>query len=315
MKKSIAAVSAVVLGVGGAATGAFSASAADPISPCASALDHNVEPTSAVDAHWYMACEPQFGLGKAEFTITSTEQFPAGFTLADSTETGSANLAGSGPYFSGTVGSNTTTGLFAFSPHAYIDAHTQSYGVFAAFPITSVEQFTGTLPATCTANNATYDHLYRVNYASAKTTLTQTVNGKSWKFTIPVHPQALILGLNFLDQGTGLDPARPLCAVVEGSTAYFGAQQGDGDWDTIAGRFATQNFVETLVPLTDVNEDLGTFARVVPASTTPTASADPQLAETGVSPVPAGIAAASLLAIAVGFFAIGRRRRSAARKH
>ncbi|MCU1507758.1 MAG: hypothetical protein JWQ12_23 [Glaciihabitans sp.] len=315
MKKSIAALSATVLGLGGAvAGGALSASAADPIAPCASATDHTVEATSAVDSHWYMACQPKYGMGKAEFSVTSNEAFPAGFNLNNSTETGTSNLDDSAQYFSALTPTSSHTGIFTLSTPATLDPKTQQYHGWAAFPVTSVEQYTGTLPAECMLQGVSYDHVYRVNYGAATTTFKQKVNGTAWNFAVTLHPQPLILGLNFSPAGTGLDPARPLCAV-QGSTAYFGAQQDSGDWGHIASSFATRNATETLDPLTGFPQDVGSFARLANATTTPTASADAQLAETGVSPVPAGIAAASLLAIAVGFFAIGRRRRSAARKH
>jgi LPXTG-motif cell wall-anchored protein len=317
VNKSVAALSAAVLGVGAAATGgAVSAGAAAPTPDpalCGFATEHQTAPPADIDAHWYMECTPKYGMAKVEFTLTSGEDFPAGFDLDNAVESGSANLADSSDYFSHDGYDVTNkTGLFELSTPAPVGTKSQHYSALAALPITSVEAYTGSI-AGCAAGARGYDHVYRINYANQTTTFKQKVGGKAWNFSVPVHSDALILALNFAADGT-LDGTRAQCAIVGGSTAINATDDTDPNWNDITQDRATRDFPETLVPFVNRPEDLGTVARTPVPSTPVTPTADPELAATGVSPVPAGIAAGSLLAAAGAFFVIGRRRRTA-RKH
>lgn len=84
MKKTLAALGASVLGLGVVAVPATTAAAAPPIEPCENVLDQ-LESVGDFNEVWLGDCVPQYGLGKAEFTIVADEdnptaQLPEGFT-------------------------------------------------------------------------------------------------------------------------------------------------------------------------------------------------------------------------------------------
>ena len=86
MKKTLAAFGASLLGLGAAAVPAATAVAdpAPPLEPCTDIVDQ-LDSIDDFNDQWIGDCIPQYGLGKAEFTIVADEdnptaQLPDGFT-------------------------------------------------------------------------------------------------------------------------------------------------------------------------------------------------------------------------------------------
>ena len=77
MKKSLAFVGASALGLVAATAAASPAMAiGDTTEPCTD-MDAQVAATGNLTANWYQDCVPQYGLGKAEFTIVADENDPS----------------------------------------------------------------------------------------------------------------------------------------------------------------------------------------------------------------------------------------------
>jgi hypothetical protein len=334
MKKTVAAIGASVLGLSGALV-SMSAPATAATPKCADASEHVVSPTADGSQDWYMDCIPQYGLGKAEFTITTTDPdgFPGGYDLADGNQTVTSNVdtAAAAAYFG--MPSTGAAGAFLEMGSANpATATSQTYGgggsnsnQHAIFPIASVGKLTTALPAGCFPNTETpetYEGAYVVKFKPTTTTFTETIGGKKVTATVTSAAAPLELGLNFA--GGALDESAPLCAASAG-VVYQGDSLEDGDWIAIAQGEATLNpgNTQTFDPSVNGSEyDLGTFAATVgdpavttpPTTTTTTTTSEPSLAFTGVDPVPAGVLGGSLLAAGLAFFVYGRVRRRAAKR-
>jgi hypothetical protein len=322
MKKTIAAISASVLGISGAVAAA--AAPADASGPaCTNVTGHTVS-VNANAQDWYMDCVPQYGLGKAEFSITSTDPFPAGYNLVDGnqTVTSTVNTAAVASYFS-TAPSNiegSFEGLAAPTTTTPTSQSYQSTGTHMIFPITGVASLDpADLPAGASGcfpvGTETYAHAYTVTFAPVTSTFTETIDGKVWTATITATPSPLILGLNFVAApGAGFDTAAAQC-VSSGGTSEVAHTSADPGWTTITKDDATldsftNNTLDPSVGGGVIN--LGAFATSDPA-------VRPTLATTGVNPAPGGLLGGGLLALGIllvtsRFAPLFRRRRSPARR-
>jgi hypothetical protein len=336
LKKTIAAVSAAFIGMVGAVATGSSAQAADTVTvpgagnECTTSSQHTLSATADGTQAWYMDCVPQYGMGKAEFTITSenadhpTRTFPAGFTLNDpatTTVTTTDNEPAIAAYFAPT----TFTGAFAhFAANSTADpAHTEAYQGYVALPVLSVVHTDiSKLPAACTSAAQTYTGVYAVNFKPATTTFTKTINGTVWKYTVTATPHTLFVGLNF---AAGAFSDAPQCAATVGASLYAANATDQPNYLTITQDNATlDGATNTLDPFVGPffsSADLGTIAPAADpvAPTTPTASG-PSLALTGINAAPAewlggGLIAAGLLFLGLRLAGIGRRRRHAQKQH
>jgi LPXTG-motif cell wall-anchored protein len=244
MKKSLAAIGASVLGLAGAlGASASSASAAPvptPLPKCDDATQHIVNPDlDPTTASWYMTCIPQYGMGKAEFSITAPNGgFPAGYTLTDGHQTvvsSSPTSAQVQAYFDDFYTSDhdepVYTGAFASLTQDVDDstATTQTYKnvntstpMTAAFPISSVGLAGSAFPtAACSPDGETYEGEYVVNYAPVTTTFSEVIGTTSYKTTVTLTAPTLYLGLNFDTNGPiGFDASKALCATSAAGTLF-----------------------------------------------------------------------------------------------
>jgi hypothetical protein len=277
-----------------------------------------------------MDCVPQYGMGKAEFTITSenadhpTRTFPAGFSLTDpstTTVTTSDNETAIAAYFAPDTFTGGFTQFADQTPPVPDPTHAQGYQGFAAFPIASVVHTDiSHLPTDCTSASQAYTGVYAVNFKPVTTTFTKTISGTAWKYVVTATPKTLFLGLNF---AAGAFTNAPQCAATGTNDAYA-ATAADLNYSTITGDNATLGGLDTVDPFVGTflpSANLGVIAPaadpVTPVS--PTASG-PSLALTGINAAPAewlggGLIAAGLLFLGLRLAGIGRRRRHAQKQH
>ena len=318
MKKSIAALSASILGVSGAVIAAAAPADAAPLPACTSIDDHVVS-ADANTQSWYMDCIPQFGLGKAEFTITSTTPYPAGYTLTDGhqTVTSSVDDTAAAAYLGDSK--SELYGAFAFleenggstpTSQTYSGPIGSMQGIFPIAGVASLDP--ADLPAGtsgCFPNGTeTYAHAYTVTFSPVTTTIKETIDDKVWTTVVTATPQPLILGLNFVaSPGVGFDTTAAQCASSGGTTVV--AENGSSaNWTAVSEDEATLNSTildeNSLDPSGDGSEfEFGSFA------TTNT----PVLAETGYDAAPAELLGGGLLfggmaLIALRFVGSVRRR-------
>jgi LPXTG-motif cell wall-anchored protein len=322
MKKNIAALGASILGLVGA-LGASAAPASAALPACGDATDHVVNPAVAPGDDWYMTCIPQYGLGKAEFTISPTagNTFPAGYSLDDghqtitSTPSAATLEAYFGPFYD--VDGHGTPPFDGALLDLVLDSGatptSQSYGngstMLEAYPIVSVAKVTTGFPAACTpgVTPPTYQGEFLITYGSVTTTFSESIGATVQNVTVTATPAPMYLGLNYDTSVGGLDgfdTTKALCASSGDQTRFAATQASDTiDYGLIAAGAATNDpgYLTTLDPATSfppVNSD-GNF----------TVTSTPVLAETGVNATPAGILGGSLLVAGLGAVAFGRRRR------
>ncbi len=300
VKTSTAIASASVAGIGLAALAAAPAQAADVTTDCASVTDHNVSATALAD-NWYMDCVPQYGLGKVEFTVDSSIDFPPGFAPLSDPSVGSSS-ANTGPAATTYFGSTSTIAGFTALEQTSASPRERTYEGRMMFAISGVSTIdVSALPAACGAGP--YSYAYRVDYLPATVTFTQTIGGVVWTTVVQYTPSPLYLGLNFIDPpNLNLDPTAALCASSTTGTTT--------DWFIVATVHATafddvDGWQGSITPFPMADSDpvgqLGTFSATVPK---------PALADTGTDP--AGLGLAGGLSILTGFLltVLWRRRRN-----
>ena len=272
-----------------------------------------------------MDCIPQYGLGKAEFTITTTapDTFPTGYNLVDGHQsvTSSVDTAAAVTYF-GADPSVAAGGFLQMATPTSTTTSTQVYGFpfgpeHAIFPVASVGKLTTTLPDGCFSNQQTpetYAGTYVVTFKPTTTTFTETIGGKTVTTTVTTAAAPLELGLNF---ATGaLDPNAPLCAA-SGGNVFVADSSSDENWTALSEDEATLNagVDQTLDPSAGGDIiNLGSSVSTVAGVTVTPTTGKPTLALTGVDARPAGIIGGGLLAVGAGLFFYGRTRRRAAKR-
>jgi hypothetical protein len=323
VKKTSAAIAVTTIGVVSVAAGAAAPAAADPVTtPCADLSEHVL--ADPLPDNWYMPCVPQYGIGKAEFTIESTTDFPAEFIALDEpgvTTTSAVDETVIGAYLNGGP-------LPMIQPEDLDTASqtptSQTYAALIVAPVTGVDVVA---PIDLPADVATQCNLpgwttpiYRASYGPASTTFSQTIDGVPWNFTVTGNPPPTYFFLQFdptAVTGFPIDVPPVLggsdFCVTDGTHTIAGIADSTGiDSQVIASVYAgfVPPFsmlipVDLLDPDLDIPlPDLGTFALT---------AADPQLASTGLDATPYLAAAGALGGVGVLLAFLGYRRRRAAR--
>jgi LPXTG-motif cell wall-anchored protein len=233
------------------------ASATPLPTPCTNALnDHVVNPdVDPTTDNWYMTCVPQYGMGKAEFSITApTGGFPAGYSLADGHQTVVSSTPTSAqvqsyfgdfyaddhtstPVYTGAflnLGEDTSASTATTQVYDTVDSESP---MAVAFPITSVAKLTTGLPAACSPDGETYEGEYVVNYAPATTVFSEVIGGQTYKTTVTLTAPTLYLGLNFdSSNGYGLDSTKALCASSSEGTLFASSEVDPVDSAALAAQ-------------------------------------------------------------------------------
>ena len=325
MKKTSAVVAVTTLGVASVAAGAAAPALADPVTtPCADVSEHVL--ADPLPDNWYMPCVPQYGIGKAEFTIESSTAFPDGFLDLDDdgvTKTSAVDPAVIGAYLQ-------TDSLPMISAGTRISATptTQTYSAQLVAPITGVDvvdplDLDPAIAAECDPTGWTTP-IYRATYGEVSTTFSQNIDGVAWDFTVHGTPPPSYFFLQFDPLAAvgfpvlpwavpPVAPNSPFC-VTDGEHTLAGSADDGGVIDVqdimsieagFVPPFAMLIPVDFIDPDADVPlPDLGTFA-LTPA--------DPQLAATGIDAAPYLISAGALGGLGILFAVLGYRRRRAAR--
>lgn len=313
LKSSVAALSAGALGLVGATIGAAPASAAAPV--CATWDDYVDGIPASGPADFFADCVPQYGLGKAEFTITSDSPIPEGFTDLTELEPTSTTIDGAAfdAYFAGSELAEAPVGI---SAEILTDSTetTRTYLATSTVPVAGAEALPSVpsdLALMCGAGGNTdpvvFTGAYRVDFAASSSTFSQLIDGEdwSWTITVPARSAWYLVGAGFFDDVTSFE----LCAT-DGIRAF--STLDDDTTAPLESLFIipfTPEFPNIGAGPDDVAFwDLGPFARFVPTPVVP--------------PLPAtGLETAAPAGIAVGLVAIGalalagatvvRRRRDA----
>ena len=218
MKRSIAALGAAVVGLSGAVVAAAPAQAATT-PDCTSTEQHELSVGDPSAGAFYFDCIPQYGTGKAEISIATSETAP----FASDFTPFSAEWAA-------TTSSLSDTALSAYAGETYTAGFgnvyrfgtgqtSQYYEADTGYPIASATKIaTDQLPEACAAGDNPFDGAYKVSYEpvtfSFQTTDTAAmlVDDAPGKFLSESTPDPLYLGLNF-DSESGFDGSASQCAA------------------------------------------------------------------------------------------------------
>lgn len=316
MKKTLAAFGTTVLGLGLVGAGAAApAAAADTTEPCAD-MNAQVEATGSLTDNWYQDCVPQYGLGKAEFSIVADEDdptatFPEGFVpldeLAPEAVSTTGDLARQQTYFGGApIGTPYGAPVSVVQQNASDDSR-QSYFASVVAPVTSIGTAPiATLPASvadaCLTDEVDYAGSWVATFAPVDTTYSQTIDGELWNYRITSAP----LPTYFF--GTVGDPFVPWCAT-DGVRTFDWQSSPISQEQIFAMVFNNLIDFEAGTP-EEAFVSLGVFGRyfapapIVPAATLPA---------TGAEVLPLAVAAGSFTAFGLallGFVTFAQRRRS-----
>ena len=325
MKKTSAVIAVTTLGVVSAAAGVAAPAVADPVTtPCADITAHVL--ADPLPDNWYMPCVPQYGLGKAEFTIESTTDFPDEFlSLVDAsvTTTSTVDEAVIGAYVQG----GGPVPMVDPGPLLSETPTTQTYSARIVAPVTGVDvvapvDLPAEIVAQCDPTGWTTP-IYRATYGSLSTTFAQTIDGVPWNFTVTGNPPPTYFFLQF-DPTAVADPIygafpgvaadSPFC-VTDGVHTLAGIADDSGGIPIREIMSLHSGLVPPfamLLPSEIINptgedvplQDLGTFA-LAPAA--------PQLAATGTAAAPYLGTAGALGGVGVLLAFLGYRRRRAAK--
>ena len=326
MKKRTAIIGSSVLGVAAAAAAvAAPANAIGPTitTPCTNVEQHTLGTSGGTN--WYMDCIPQYGAGKAEFSIAAsasdpTATFPAGFEpLSDSAVPATASVdspAGAAPYFDLTA---PTKGFLTLEEDT-ADSTTsqQTYEGVMIYKIAGVQSVPITsLPADCATTGDPYLSAWEVTYEPATVTYDETVGGNKYQYTVTSTPNPLFLGLplDTTDNNTpNVSPTASFCA--SDGTNFIQAEEDSVEADYIYLAHATVSSDDpseaiSLAPYPNFDEDSDAFPSVGLLGTFDPAIT-PILATTGVDPTPAGLFGTGLAILGAGAVVTSnlRRRRS-----
>lgn len=325
MKKRTAIIGSSVLGVAAAVAVAAPANAIGPTitTPCTNVEQHVLGTTGGTN--WYMDCIPQYGAGKAEFSIAAsasdpTATFPTGFEpLSDSAVPATASVdtpAGAAPYFA--VSAPTKGFLTLEEDTADSTASKQTYEGVMIYKIASVQSVAiSSLPADCATTGDPYLSAWEVTYEPATVTYDETVGGDKYQYTVTSAPQPLFLGLPLdpaADNGFNGSATASFCA--SDGTNFIQAEEDSVQAEYIYFAHATVSTDDaseaiSLAPYPDFDEDSAGFPSTGLLGTfDPTVT--PILATTGVDPMPAGLFGTGLAILGAGAVVTTslRRRRS-----
>lgn len=230
MKKSVAIGAAVATALGttlASATGAQAVAQTD----CATLTDYQTSMiptfTSQYD-NWITSCLPQFGIGKAEFTVSSDVDFPSDFKpLSDAAVTVSTNWATSqlNSYMGNEVTDRTRLSIARLDNGS--NNRSQSYrigdgGNLTPFPIHSITRVsTATVTAAAGCNNPSfpYTDAFIIDYDPLDITFTQEAGGEIWSTMVTINPDDVQVGFVIDDSGVKTGTDASLC-VLRGNMVY-----------------------------------------------------------------------------------------------
>lgn len=305
VKSSVAALSAGALGLVGATVGASPAAAAVPY--CGTITEYQDSFPAIDPSEFFADCVPQYGIGKAEFTITSDSPIPAGFTeLTDlAPAASSVDSAALTTYLDAVAPGEFDTAVIA-GPLLFDTEDSRTYLAALASPVVgyaALPSVPADLAVLCgapaDADPAIFTSAYRLDFGATSTTYSQLIDGADWSWTITVPARSA--WYLFGEEG-----GEPVICATDGLTAYSSAAGGGfGEVEILLALPFAPEFPDFE---TSAAWDLGPFARFVPTPVVP--------------PLPAtGLETAAPAGIAVGLVAIGalalagatvvRRRRDA----
>jgi hypothetical protein len=305
VKKTAALAGASAMGLVAAVAGtAGPAMAADVVTtPCATLADQ-VDITGTAHDNWYGDCIPQFGIGKAEFTIDSDVPYPADFLdLDDPNVATSTNLDGAvlQTYFD--TPEPITTSLLELTLNSET-ASSQNYTGLWVAPITEVgavdpADLPDDVAAACEVETYTYTKFYYANFGESTTTFSQSIGGEDWSYTVGGTSPTLYVLLPLDDEGIVL-PDQPICI----SNGQFTVLSTPDD-STILAYYALVAVPPYSLAFAEEDPiyDLGIFHRN---------SGKPALAATGTDVGMPLALAGGLLGIGALAFGFGAARRRAA---
>ncbi len=225
MKKSVAIGAAVVTTLGttiASATGAQAVAQTD----CATGADYISALSSASGTYdnWITSCLPQYGSGKAEFTISSDVDFPADFApLTDPSVTldgdwnASELLAYGGWNASTNLRSSITRTDNGSNPRsqAYRIGDNGALLPFHIHSITRVATTNVSAAVGCNNPSVPYTDAFIINYDPVNITVSQLAGNENWSTTITAAPEDIQVGFALTDGGI---PDNSTACVLRGNT-------------------------------------------------------------------------------------------------
>lgn len=211
MKKTLALVGVGALGLAAGGAGALPAMA-DATEPCVDLSDHSVT-ADAGPSNWYMDCVPQYGLGKAEFTIVPNlddpaEEFPAGFAdlrdIPPVEYSTTMDLDAINEYFGG------FPSVFPapIAPVELFDSTpvSQTWGALVLAPVTGVEAATplnvpDDVADLCGLDGTPYGGGWVATFGAVDTTYSQVVDGEEWTYEVSGTPLPVFYFGTIIDDG------------------------------------------------------------------------------------------------------------------
>ena len=230
MKKSIAIGASVATAVGttlASATGAQAVAQTD----CANLAAYQTQTGQAITTqydNWVTSCLPQYGLGKAEFTVSSDVDFPADFKpLSDAGVSVSTNWATSqlDAYFEGSDTDRARLSMARLDDGS--NHRSQAYrigdgGRLVPFPIHSITRVTTTQVSAasgCDNPPVPYTDAFIIDYDPLDITFTQEAGGEIWSTMVTVNPESVQVGMVVDGNGLYNGNDSSFC-VLRGSTVY-----------------------------------------------------------------------------------------------
>jgi len=288
--------------------------AGGPTEGACSDIQDQISSTGQITDNWFQDCVPQYGIGKAEFTIVPdednpSEEFPEGFVdLSDVdnpaiTVTSSYDMAAIGAYFSGIEAPQSVAPIF---PATTLEGTSTSrtYGASIFAPIATIGLATdvpASVTAECSLDTVSYTGGWVATYKPIDATFSQTIDGEAWNYTITGTPKPSYF---FVGEDTDV------YCITDGEYTLTSEISGPSVQTLFGGVFTyipEQVFEDGPAGL----QSLGVFSRdgLVPP---PAPAPAPQLAATGTdaaSLAPVGLLAAGVLAVGGALVTLGARRK------
>jgi len=317
VRKSTALLSASTVGAM-TVIGAAAPAAADIITEprCTTFNDHIDMATGDLSGDWYMECVPQYGLGKAEFTLEAPDSgFPDGFDPLTADHTDSPDASGLAPYFDSF---SPADGVSGWVMPAVVDEDRSTANslviqsvVFA--PVASVgslDEAPAEVLGACGIEDGVLYEAFVSTYSPVTTTFTFLDEGVTYSAPVALAPDPTYY--LFVDDGSGDGPQ--VCITDTRQTA-FGSTDGSTLDVTLVGLVTVPPFVwfegldlEDPETALDNLPNLGVFAfsGLAPDDG---GEPDPELAATGAQTGALSIVAGALGGAGALLFAFARWRR------
>ncbi len=322
MRKTTALLSASTLGVVAVAAGAVAPASADIITEpkCETFEDHLSDDLMAVDTDWYMECVPQYGLGKAEFTLEAPDSgLPDDFDLLTASRTNSPDASGIAPYYEDFFG-DTDEPLDAWINPIEVeesDPGVLRVGAMLVAPVSSVgrlDEAPAAVGAACELESypeGTESITFVSNFAPVTTTFSFVgADGVTYEAPVTATPDPTYYV--FIEPSDADPEATEPIVCITDTHQTASTESEEGPSVAFVGLLTVPPYVwfEEIVEGSDELPGLGSFrfAAVDDGSAEP--QPEPELAATGSeNAVPLAIAAGVLGGLGALLFAFSRRRR------